>query len=214
MSKNRSFTPRAPDISVVLFDVGGVLVELNGMETMLGWLGSAMTAEEMWVKWLRSDSVRRFETGLMESDEFAVAVTREFELDIEPARFLASFERWPLGLYPGALDMVARVPGRYRRALLSNSNALHWPRLVNDMGLGAAFEHQFVSHIIGKIKPDRAAFAHVVENLGCLPQQVLFLDDNQLNVDAARSVGMHATRVVGPLEAQRVLTDFGIIETD
>jgi putative hydrolase of the HAD superfamily len=47
-----------------------------------------------------------------------------------------------------------------------------------------------------------------------LPQQVLFLDDNQLNVDAARSVGMHATRVVGPLEAQRVLTDFGIIETD
>ena len=206
--------PRVPDIRVVLFDVGGVLVELNGMETMLGWLDGDMTAEEMWVKWLRSHSVRQFETGLMEADEFAVAVTREFGLDIEPARFLESFEGWPLGLYPGVMDMLARVPGRYRRALLSNSNALHWPRLMNDMGLGAAFEHQFVSHLTAKIKPDRAAFAHVVDTLACSAQQVLFLDDNQLNVDAARIFGMHAERVVGPMEAQRVLTEFGIIAAD
>ena len=212
MSNNRSFTPRAPDISVVLFDVGGVLVELKGMETMLGWLKSDLTAEQMWVKWLRSNSVRKFETGLMEAGDFAVGVTREFELDIEPAQFLESFEGWPLGLYPGVMDMLARVPDRYRRALLSNSNALHWPRLMHDMGLGAAFEHQFVSHLTGKIKPDRAAFEHVVDALGCLPQQVLFLDDNRLNVDAARRFGMHAERVVGPFEAQRVLTDFGIIE--
>ncbi len=201
-----------PDIRVVLFDVGGVLVELSGMETMIGWLGRGMTAEEMWVRWLRSTSVRQFETGLIGADEFAVAVTREFELDIEPRQFLASFEGWPLGLYPGVMEMLARIPARYRRALLSNSNALHWPRLLNDMGLGAAFEHQFVSHVMGKIKPDRAAFEHVVDSLGCSPRQVLFLDDNVLNVDAAKSFGMFAARVVGPLEAQRLLTEFGIID--
>jgi putative hydrolase of the HAD superfamily len=206
---------RAPrrDIRVVLFDVGGVLVELDGMETMLGWLGSGKTAEEMWARWLRSTAVRQFETGLIEAPEFAVAATREFELDIEPARFLKSFEGWPKGLYPGAMEVVARIPARYRRALLSNSNALHWPRLLNDMGLADAFEHRFVSHLTAKIKPDRAAFEHVVASLGCSPHHVLFLDDNQLNVDAARSFGMHAQRVVGPLEAQRVLIEFGIIDT-
>jgi len=32
-------------------------------------------------------------------------------------------------------------------ALLSNSNALHWPRVWNDMGLGPAFDSYFVSHL-------------------------------------------------------------------
>jgi putative hydrolase of the HAD superfamily len=80
------------------------------------------------------------------------------------------------------------------------------------MGLGAAFEHHFVSHLTGKIKPDAAAFEDVIESLACSAAQVLFLDDNMLNVEAARSVGMHAARVQGPREAQRVLAEFGIIE--
>lgn len=204
--------PQFSYIGVLLFDVGGVLVQLSGIETMLDWLGHTLTAEELWLRWLRSASVRQFETGLTEANEFALGVTREFNLDIAPARFLESFEGWPLGLYPGVMEMLARIPARYRRALLSNSNALHWPRLLNDMGLGAAFEHRFVSHLTGKIKPDSAAFEDVVNSLGCLPHEVLFLDDNMLNVEAAKKFGMHAARVAGPREAQRVLTEFGIID--
>jgi glucose-1-phosphatase len=203
---------REPDIGVLLFDVGGVLVQLSGIETMLDWLGNSMTAEELWARWLRSASVRQFETGRTQAGEFAVSVTREFGLDIGPVQFLESFEGWPLGLYPGAMEMLSRIPSRYRRALLSNSNALHWPRLLNDMGLKAAFEHRFVSHLTGKIKPDNAAFEDVVNSLGCSPQHVLFIDDNMLNVEAAQAFGMHAARAVGPLEAQRVLTEFGIID--
>jgi glucose-1-phosphatase len=209
--QGRPTTP-TPEIAVVLFDVGGVLVQLSGIETLLGWLGSGITAEELWVKWLRSSAVRRFETGRSDASEFAAEVTREFGLHIETNHFLDSFEGWPLGLYPGVMEMLARIPGRYRRALLSNSNALHWPRMLDDMGLGQAFEHRFVSHLTGKIKPDGEAFEHVVATLGCAPHQVLFLDDNRLNVEAASGFGMHAVRVVGPVEAARVLTEFGIIE--
>jgi glucose-1-phosphatase len=201
-----------PHIDLVLFDVGGVLVELSGMETMLGWLGNSVTVDELWVRWLRSTSVRQFETGLMDASEFAIGVTREFELKVEPEQFLESFAGWPLGLYPGVMEMLARIPGRYRRALLSNSNALHWPRVSNDMGLGAVFDHHFISHLTGRIKPDAAAFEDVVHCLDCYPAHVLFLDDNLLNVEAAASVGMHAARVQGPREAQRVLSEFGIIQ--
>jgi putative hydrolase of the HAD superfamily len=110
------------------------------------------------------------------------------------------------------MDLLARIPPTYRRALLSNSNALHWPRVSNDMGLGAAFNHHFVSHLTGKIKPDAAAFEDVLTTLDCAPARVLFLDDNLLNVEAARNLGMRAAKVQGPREAQRVLIDFGIIE--
>ncbi len=213
MSKHEiPFNAPAPDIRVVLFDVGGVLVELSGVAVMLEWLGQTMTTEEMWRRWLVSEPVRQFETGRIDASEFALRVIQEFALPVEPQRFLESFTQWPTGLYPGTLDMLARIPSTYRLALLSNSNSLHWPRVLGEMQLGGVFESRFVSHLTGRIKPDADAFEHVVSSLGYAPAQVLFLDDNSLNVEAARRFGMKAVRVQGPAEAQRALAEFGIIE--
>jgi glucose-1-phosphatase len=204
---------KAPtDIRVLLFDVGGVLVQLSGIDIMLGWLGHNMTADDLWRLWLRSEAVRKFESGRIGAGDFASQVTLEFGLAIEPQRFLDSFIHWPIGLYPGTLEMLARIPANYQRALLSNSNTLHWPRMLDEMQLGATFDNHFASHLTGRIKPDADAFEHVVDSLGCTPVEVLFLDDNSLNVEAARSVGMHAVRVQGPAEVQAVLVDLGIIE--
>jgi glucose-1-phosphatase len=202
------------DTRVLLFDVGGVLVQLSGVETMLGWMGESATSDRMWRMWLQSTPVRDFETGRIGAEEFAAAVTAEFRLPVEPREFLASFTGWVTGLYPGTLEMLAQIPDSYQRALLSNSNTLHWTRVIDDLRLGPAFGHHFVSHLTGRIKPDADAFQHVVESLGCRPQHVLFLDDNILNVDAARQFGMQAVRVQGIEEARRALIEHGIIGGD
>jgi HAD superfamily hydrolase (TIGR01509 family) len=199
------------EIRIVLFDVGGVLVKLSGIDIMLDWLGHTTTPEEMWRQWLHSDTVRRFETGRIDAAAFALGVTGEFQLPVAPQRFLDSFVDWPMELYPGAADMLSHIPETYRCALLSNSNALHWPRIINDLSLGALVESHFVSHLTGRIKPDADAFAHVVETFGCEPGEVLFLDDNRLNVEAATHFGMRAVRVQGAAEAHRALIDYGII---
>lgn len=198
--------------SILLFDVGGVLVQLSGVATMLGWMGEKATSDEMWHMWLHSKPVREFERGRIGAEEFAVAVTAEFRLPVNPQQFLASFTGWVTGLYPGTLEMLAQIPSTYQRAVLSNSNALHWTRVVDDLRLGPAFSHHFVSHLTGRIKPDADAFQHVVESLDCRPEQVLFLDDNTLNVEAAKRIGMQAVRVQGISETHRVLIERGIIK--
>ena len=207
-----SLTGTRTDTSVLLFDLGGVLVQLTGVETMLGWMGENATSDEMWHKWLHSTPVREFETGRIAAEEFAVAVTAEFRLPVNPQQFLASFSSWVTGLYPGTLEMLAQIPSSYQRAVLSNNNVLHWARVIDDLKLGPAFGHHFVSHLTGRIKPDPDAFQHVVEALGCRPEQVLFLDDNTLNVEAARRFGMQAVRVQGITETRRALSERGIIE--
>jgi HAD superfamily hydrolase (TIGR01509 family) len=208
-----TLTTRSPsDIRVLLFDVGGVLVQLSGVEAMLEWLDNGISEDEFWRRWLQSVPVRQFETGQIDADEFAIGVTSEFGLAVEPRQFLEAFIRWPTGLYPGTLEMLARIPSSYQRAVLSNSNALHWPRVQTEMQLGAAFDNNFVSHLTGRIKPDAAAFEHVMESLGCSPASVLFLDDNLLNVDAAKRVGMQAVRVRGIDETRLALIERKIIE--
>jgi putative hydrolase of the HAD superfamily len=197
---------------VLLFDVGGVLVQLSGVKTMLEWMGETATSEEMWHMWLHSTPVREFERGRMDAAEFAAAVTAEFRLPVQPQEFLDSFTGWVTGLYPGTLEMLSQIPSSYQRAVLSNSNVLHWTRVIDDLRLGAAFEHQFVSHLTGRIKPDADAFQGVVESLGCRPKDVLFLDDNILNVEAAKRFGMQAIRVQGIGETRAALIERGIIE--
>jgi HAD superfamily hydrolase (TIGR01509 family) len=202
------------DVHILLFDVGGVLVQLSGVETMLRWMGQGASSDELWRMWLKSGAVRKFETGQIDEIEFSIAVTSEFGLSVEPQEFLQSFIGWPTGLYPGTLELLARIPHSYRRALLSNSNALHWPRVLNDMNLGPAFDSHFVSHITGRIKPDADAFEHALESLGCAPASVLFLDDNKINVEAAQNIGMHAVRVQGPVEVQSALMELGILSVN
>jgi len=84
--------------------------------------------------------------------------------------------------------------------------------VVDELQLGPAFGHHFVSHLTGRIKPDAEAFQHVVDSLGCKPKDVLFLDDNTLNVEAARRCGMQAVRVQGVAETRQVLVERGIID--
>jgi HAD superfamily hydrolase (TIGR01509 family) len=208
----RLMTSLHNQIGIVLFDVGGVLVELSGVPTMLAWMGNRVSTEERWKMWLTSPVVRAFETGRSTPEIFADQLIAEMALPVGRDRLLQEFARWTLGLLPGARDLVGRVPRRYTRATLCNSNALHWPRLMRDMQLAEAFDYHFASHLMGKIKPDEEAFYHVTETLNCAAGEILFLDDNELNVEAAKRVGMNAAQVKGVRAAERVLAEAGVLD--
>ena len=219
MAKPESHLHAAPragtdEIDVILFDVGGVLLEVHGIAVLIDWLENRLTPDEIWRMWFDSPSARAFESGRIGAEEFAAGILAELRLEMPVSAFLDSFVTWPSRLYPGAVELVASIPSRYRRAVLSNTNALHWPRVMDDLGLGASFEQCFASHLIGKIKPDAQAFEHAIEALGCEPRRILFLDDNLVNVEAAQASGMRAVQVRGIEETQRALEALRILESE
>ncbi len=207
-----TFMPVASDsIEVLLFDLGGVLVELGGVPKFLEWLDHSMSVDEMWRRWLQSPAVRRFEIGQATVEEFGEAVVREFGLSIGAKEFIEAFISWPRRPYPGVVPLLTSLRDSYRLACFSNTNELHWERIGERMGLGQYFESCFLSHMIGRLKPDKEAFEFVVDALGLAPERILFLDDNQLNVDGALSAGLQARRTHGFTEVMTTLEDLGII---
>lgn len=118
-------SPRTLDRSIraVVFDMGGVLVRLGPLPELLGADGSD---RGFWTRWLTSPSVRRFERGDCDVDEFAAGVVADLDLSISADQFVANFARFPQGLFPGAAELVAAVPTDIVTAILSNTNALHW----------------------------------------------------------------------------------------
>jgi putative hydrolase of the HAD superfamily len=195
------------EIELVLFDIGGVLVELAGMPTLVEWTHHRRTPAQLWRHWLSSAAVRAFETGQITGPQFAEQLIEEMNLPIGSDEFLDRFMRWPQGLYDGARELLRRLQPGIGRATLSNTNALHWPLLMGKMGLEPLFDHHFPSHLTGKIKPDQDAFSQVTGTLGVAPAAVLFLDDNQVNVDAARDYGFAAFQVQGIAMVEAVLAE-------
>lgn len=194
---------------VVLFDLGGVLIELGGMAEMSAFAGES-SEDELWRHWLECPWVRRFERGLCGADEFARGMVDSWSMSIEPETFIAAFASWPRGLLPGARELVHSVRDSTRVGCFSNTNTLHAERQWQDFGLAELFEERFFSHEMGLLKPDRVAFEYVVDALGCAADKILFLDDNQINVDGARAAGLHAERTQGVEEARTVLTNIGL----
>jgi putative hydrolase of the HAD superfamily len=201
----------AHPFDVILFDLGGVLIELAGVDRMLELCNHAFSADELWTRWLASEGVRQFESGRASADEFGTAMLGEFGLSIAAAQFLEEFTAWPKGVFPGSFELLEQLSASYRLACLSNTNVLHWPRVCDEMGLARYFESSFASHLVGMLKPDIEIFQHVVEQLGCPPARILFLDDNQLNVASATAAGMVARRVAGLEEVRAALAELRVL---
>jgi len=193
----------------VLFDLGGVLVRLGGVADFGALIGARDDAE-FWQRWLACEWVQRFERGACTVDAFARGMVEEFGMAVTAAEFLKRLRDWPQGLQPGAEEAVRSLRPELGRACLSNCNALHWDERLAGMGLEQLFPRRYLSHEVGLVKPDPAFFRHVIADLKIAPEEALFLDDNAVNVAAARALGLHAELARDAREAREILQVWGL----
>lgn len=196
------------DIEVILFDLGGVLIELGGVDAMMA--SSGLDEAELWRRWLASPAVRDFESGRSDPADFSHAMIEEFELDTSPDEFIEAFTNWPRGPFAGAVALLESLRGSYHLACLSNTNHLHWARFERETRLLDALDSRFASHQIGRMKPDPAIYEYAIDALSIPPGKILFLDDNQVNVDAANAAGMNGVLARGIEDVATRLGSFGI----
>ena len=191
--------------SVILFDLGGVLVDWDGVESLKKLSGGRLTTEMARRFWLESPSVNKFDTGRCTPQEFAVGVIEELNLSLDADDFLLQFESWDRGLLPGALGLLEKLRSRFVLACLSNNNELHWAALRDKDGLDKQFDYCFISHEIGVIKPSEEAFLYVLKKIGRKAEEILFFDDNQECIDTAGKLGMSAFCISGVKGVESVL---------
>jgi glucose-1-phosphatase len=197
-------------VDLVLFDLGGVLIELVGVRAMLEITG-IKSEEELWRRWLTCPWVRRFESGGCSETEFAAGVVADWQLELSAAAFLKAFRDWPAGPLPGAAELVAQTRASVATGCFSNTNALHWHDHIAAWPLTGLLDHRFLSFELGLLKPDIAAFTQVAHLLDMPAERVLFLDDNAVNVAGAAAAGFQATRATGVDEARKRLIEAAVL---
>ena len=104
------------------------------------------------------------------------------------------------------LELLMRLQNEFQVFLLSNTNGIHLhhinevmlPSINGAKNLDAYFHKAYYSHRMCKRKPDADIFEQVIEENHLVPEQTLFLDDNAMNIEGAKSVGLKTTHVTSP----------------
>jgi len=201
---------RNPKFDVLLFDLGGVLMDFAGFEELRGLVPGSLRRSEVRDRWIHSPAVQRFERGEITARRFAEAVIADLEISLEPPEFLTAFVEWARPPYPGAIELLQRLGKRYRIAALSNANEIHTP--LHRERFEHGIDRFYFSDEIGVVKPDRAIYEHVIGDLGVHAGRIAFFDDTPVNVEAARAAGIAASRVDGIDALRTRLEDLGIID--
>ena len=194
----------------VVFDMGGVLVELGPLTEILG--DDPLTPDEFWSRWLTSPAVRDFERGRCTPEQFGDRIVVELGLSFDGPEMLRRFADWPKGLFSGAEQLVADLPDHLEIGVLSNTNALHWNGQREHAAVQALFTRTYLSYLLDMVKPDADVFEHIVADLDCEPGEIVYFDDNQMNVDAAIGCGLVAFVAKRPGDCREHLETLGLIE--
>ena len=193
-------------VDVLLFDLGGVLIDVDFARAIAAWARSARRPlEELSRRPLLhlSSAFQAHERGEIRDAAYFATLREAFGLALDDETMQSGWNAIIGEAIPGMATLVRDLSARLPLYVLSNTNAAHVgyfkPR---HRELLAPFREVICSCEIGCRKPEREAFEKVASRIGASPARIGFFDDNPENIASARALGMQAFHV-GSLEDVR-----------
>lgn len=204
--------PELPAIRNILFDLGGVILDINVSATQQKFYELGLPSLFMqYPENMLTDLFFKYETGKLSTEEYRDEVRRISGLNLSNESIDEAWNAMLVGIPVERTRLLSRLKARYRLYMLSNTCPLHAP-VFEKMYLEAAgvpmhdvFDRIYYSFEIGQHKPDLAAWEHVIRDADILPAETLFIDDNIHNIKASQELGFQAIH----MHERTTLTDLG-----
>ena len=176
---------------------------------------SGLTSEAV-MQAVTGDLGNQFMLGRFDAAEFHRRLTSQLRVEIDTDDFLALWRgviavdddsTRPGGIY----DIVTRLHGRYRLAIGSNTDALHYTRRLDLQPSLEDFDDVLLSYELGRCKPDPQFFVLGLRKLGVQADECVFIDDRHDNVAAASSLGITGLHFTSAARLEADLTELGLL---
>ena len=187
----------------IVFDLGGVLIDLDfdrcvkAFREILGYERITDLLDLYHQKGIYGD----MEAGLITADEFRAEVLRESRPGCVPADVDRAMAGLLVGMDPRKVQLLEELSRRFPIYGLSNNNEISVQRMhdiyeENGLDWQRVFRKEFLSCRMKLMKPSRAIFDAAAAEIGVPPEDILFVDDSQKNVDGALAAGWRAVLYV------------------
>lgn len=197
--------------SVVVFDIGGVLVD---WQPHLAWADEFDSQAEVTAFMERIEFAERNLRG--DNGERFADMAQELD-DPEDQRRLAAYVPNYAKTVEGAIDGTWAILDALKAKgvpvhAITNWSAETWPEgLKSHPRLGEVFGTLVVSGEEGVIKPDPRIFAMLCERADVAPDECVFIDDSPKNVEGAKAAGWDAIHFTGADALRSALEQRGLL---
>lgn len=201
-------------IKVVLFDLGRVLVDFDhrrSAERISSFCPK--TPLEIYNLFFESGATVAFEAGKISPEDFYLQVKEMLGLKLSYDSFIPIWNDI-FFLSPknrSIFKLVNTLRAKYKTALLSNINTLHYEYLKKNFPVFGVFDQVFLSFQLGLIKPDQKIYNKVIQELKVSPQEIFYTDDRADLVESAKALGIRGCvfaglgQLIKDLQAARVV---------
>jgi len=180
-------------IQTIFFDFGKVLAWFDhelAVERLLAH--SDLTAEQLHDALYETERFNALESGHLDKAEYLRQVHALAPLRCSDEVFFTAFA----DIFTPIEEMCALVPKlakRHRLVLASNTNEIHAGKfLVDYQPTFAHFQKLVLSHEAKARKPEADFYTHCQQFAHCEPDECLFIDDREDNIEAAIEHGWNA----------------------
>jgi putative hydrolase of the HAD superfamily len=184
---------------LVLFDIGGVIIDLDFHDARSTLESEYLMDSETFLELTRSG----FKSEALSVTEKAMIgaigpqeYLRAFQNGCKISVPLETVERLRASMLgperPEMLKLLDKLRRHIPIAAFTNTMALHWDLLMDRerYRFPQLFSTIFASHLLGDAKPRPEAFQKVLNALGVNPIEVVFIDDSEVNVSGACQLGV------------------------
>ena len=182
---------------LILFDADGTLLDYEraqgyALEKTFRGFGLTYAADYHLEQYrdISNTTWGEYEDGRISADGLRVERFRRLlervHISLEPevfgARYLAALSQTPF-LVDGAFQVVSKLHGRYRLALVTNGLSTVQHSRVERSGLAGYFECVAVSEDVGIAKPDPGIFGYTLEKIGHTDKSTVLIVGDSLEAD-------------------------------
>ncbi|HSW67410.1 MAG TPA: HAD family phosphatase [Bacteroidales bacterium] len=195
------------NIKQIVFDFGGVVVDLNiplTYEAFAKLHSSNGLAEPDLERF--TEIQHEYEKGSLNDATFRLESLKALNIsNVDDHQFDTAWNAM-IGKVPTErVALIDKLRNRYRVFLLSNTNEIHYRFFISDFRsdyngreLDSLFDKAWYSFLLGMRKPNRDIFDAVAKASNFDPATTLFIDDTPMHVEGARKAGWNAVHLNNP----------------
>jgi putative hydrolase of the HAD superfamily len=202
----------------LIFDFGNVLDIPDDWEAWRAQCEAiaahfGISGEALWYPLHHTEAWQQVKVGAISYEAYLEQVLAPLNLPDHAAR-LALVKRLFAGrdrVHPEMMALLQALKPHYRLALLSNAYQTDVPAWMAQFGLSDMFEVAISSAVVRLAKPDPAIYHLILDRLGVLPAEAIFIDDLTRNTYVAESIGLPCIVFKSPEQLRKALEWRGIL---
>ena len=201
------------NISTLIFDFGGVLVNLDKECCIRNFNALGVKNTDKFLgNFGQQGMFLDFEKGLISEDEFRAELRKMAKKDLKDDEIDKAWCSFLTGIPNEKIDLLIKLRKKFRVLMLSNTNSIHIrfceEEYFSEKGrqMEDCFDKRYLSYEMQKVKPDKDIFEALLQDSGLRAEECLFLDDGKLNIEAADKLHFR-TYLVKPHENLHPLFD-------